>query len=34
MNKWYTKLFRRLLTVTVLNSLVTYRQNVGRKVDH
>jgi len=34
MNRWYTKLFRRLLNATVLNSLVTYRQNVERKVDH
>ena len=34
MNKWYMKLFRRLLNTTVLNSLVTYRQNIGRKVDH
>jgi hypothetical protein len=34
MNKWYIKLFRRLLNVTVLNPLATYKQNVGRKVDH
>jgi len=34
MNKWYMKLFRRLLNATVLNSLVIYRQNGGRNVDH
>jgi hypothetical protein len=34
MNRWYMKLFRRLLNATVLNSLVTDRQNVEQKVDH
>ena len=34
MNRWYMKLFRRLLNVMVLNSLVTYTQNVERKVYH
>jgi hypothetical protein len=34
MNKWYMKLFRRLLNATVLNSLVIYGQNGGRNVDH
>ena len=34
MNKWYMKLFRRLLNATVLNSLVIYRQNIGRNIDH
>jgi hypothetical protein len=34
MSKWYMKLFRRLLNATVLNSLVIYRQNIGRNIDH
>jgi len=34
MNKWYMKLFRRLLNATVLNALTIYRHNVGRNVDH
>jgi hypothetical protein len=34
MNKWYMKLIRRLLNTTVLNYLVTYRQNIGQNVDH
>jgi hypothetical protein len=33
MDRWYMK-FRRLLNAMVLSSLVTYRQNVERKVDH
>jgi hypothetical protein len=33
MNKWYMKLFRRLLNATVLNALVIYRQNIGRNID-
>jgi hypothetical protein len=32
-NKWCIKLFRRLLTATVLNSSVIYRYNVERNVD-
>jgi hypothetical protein len=32
-NKWFMK-FRRLLNATVLDSLVIYRQNIGREVDH
>jgi hypothetical protein len=34
MNKWYMKLFRRLLNAMVLNSLVIYRQNIGQNIDH
>ena len=34
MNKWYMRSFRRLLNATVLNSLVIYRQNTGRNIDH
>jgi hypothetical protein len=34
MNMQYMKLFRGLLNTTVLNSLVIYRQNVGKNVDH
>jgi len=34
MSRWYMKLFRRLPNAMVLNSLVTYRQNVEQKVDH
>jgi hypothetical protein len=34
MNKWYMKIYRRLLRATVLNALTIYRHNVGRKVDH
>jgi hypothetical protein len=34
MNKWYMKLFRRLLNAKVLNSLVIYRQNIELNVDH
>jgi hypothetical protein len=34
MNMWYMKLFRGLLNATVLNSLVIYRKNLGKNVDH
>jgi len=35
MTKWYIKLFRRLLSVTVLNSMVICRANSGQtKIDH
>jgi hypothetical protein len=34
MNKWYKKLFTRLHSATVLNSLITYWRNLGQKVDH
>jgi hypothetical protein len=34
MIKCYMKLFRRLPNTIILNSLITYRKNVGRKVDH
>ena len=34
-NKWYIKLFRRLLNVTVLNCMVICRANSGQsKIDH
>jgi len=32
MTKWYLKLFKRLLNSTVLNSLVVYRQVMGRNI--
>ena len=35
MTKWYIKLFRRLLNVTVLNCMVICRANSGQtKIDH
>jgi len=35
MTKWYIKLFRRLLTITVLNCTVICRANSGQtKIDH
>jgi hypothetical protein len=34
MNKWYMKLFRRLLSAAFLSSLVRYRNNLGWKYDH
>ena len=30
MSKWYIKMFRRLLNITVLNSMVLYRANSGQ----
>jgi len=32
MTKWYLKLFKRLLSSTVLNSFVIYRQVTGRNI--
>jgi hypothetical protein len=29
MNKWYMKLFRRLLNISILNAMITYRGNTG-----
>lgn len=29
MNTWYKKFFRRLVNATVLNSLVTYKEDTG-----
>ena len=35
MSKWYIKLFRRLLNITVLNCMVICRANSGQtKIDH
>ena len=34
LNKWYMKLFRRLLNSAVLNALIIYRENVNKNVDH
>ena len=35
MTKWYIKLFRRLLNITVLNCMVIYCANSGQtKIDH
>ena len=35
MTKWYTKLFRRLLNITILNGMVICRANSGQaKIDH
>jgi len=35
MSKWYIKLFRRLLNITVLNCMVVCRANSGQtKIDH
>ena len=35
MSRWYIKLFRRLLNITVLNCMVTCRANSGQtKIDH
>jgi hypothetical protein len=33
MSKWYLKLFKRLLNSTVLNSIVVYRQVMGRNIE-
>jgi hypothetical protein len=33
MNKWYMKLFRRLLSAMVFNSLIICRYNTGHNVD-
>ena len=35
MTKWYIKLFRRLLNITLLNCMVICRENSGQtKIDH
>ena len=34
MKKWYMKLFRRLLSAMVFNSLIIYRHNIGHNVDY
>jgi hypothetical protein len=33
MQKWHMKLFRRLLNATVLNAMIIYRHNTGKKID-
>jgi hypothetical protein len=33
LNKWYMKLFRRLLNATILNALIIYRSNTGKQID-
>ncbi|PNF18924.1 hypothetical protein B7P43_G18030, partial [Cryptotermes secundus] len=33
MNKWYMKLFRRLLNTSVLNALIIYKSNTGKNID-
>jgi hypothetical protein len=33
MHKWYMKLFSRLLNATVLNAMIIYRHNMGKKID-
>jgi hypothetical protein len=33
MTKWFSKLFKRLLNPTVLNSFVVYRQVTGRNIE-
>ncbi|XP_023721062.1 piggyBac transposable element-derived protein 4-like [Cryptotermes secundus] len=32
MNKWYMKLFRRLLNASILNSMIVYRSNTGKRI--
>jgi hypothetical protein len=33
MNKWYMKLFCRLLNTSILNALIIYRDNTGKNTD-
>jgi hypothetical protein len=33
MNKWYKKLFRRLLNTSILNAMIIYKSNTGRSID-
>jgi hypothetical protein len=33
MNKWYMKIFRRLLNTSILNAMIIYRNNTGKKID-
>ena len=32
MNKWYMKLFRRLLNASILNSMIVYRNNTDKRI--
>jgi hypothetical protein len=34
MSKWYMKLFKRLLSCTMLNSVILFRQATGQNIDH
>jgi hypothetical protein len=33
MNKWYTKLFRRLLNTSILSAMIIYRNNMGKRTN-
>jgi hypothetical protein len=33
MNKWYVKLFHRLLNTSILNAII-YKNNPGKGIDH
>jgi hypothetical protein len=33
MNKWYMKLFLRLLNTSILNAMIIYRNNMGKRTD-
>jgi hypothetical protein len=33
MQKWYMKLFRKLVNATMLNAMIIYRHNTGKKID-
>jgi hypothetical protein len=33
MNKWYTKLFHRLLNTSILNAMIIYRNKTGKIID-
>jgi hypothetical protein len=33
MNKWYVKLFHRLLNTSILNAMIIYRNNTGKRID-
>jgi hypothetical protein len=33
MNKWYMKLFRKLLDTSILNAMIIYRNNTGKRID-
>jgi hypothetical protein len=33
MNKWYMKLFHRLLNTSILNAMIIYRNNTGKRND-
>jgi hypothetical protein len=33
MNKWHMKLFHRLLNTSILNAMIIYRNNTGKRTD-